>query len=139
MSESLNTAVVKDAYAAFQRGDVAAILAALDEHVEWQAVIGTEPVVPTSGLRKGRNEVAGFFTQLAETMDFEAFEPREFIAQDDQVACVGYYKVRIKSTGTQVSSTWVMVFTLNAGRITRFREWTDSAQLVRAFGVPVEG
>jgi ketosteroid isomerase-like protein len=30
-----------------------------------------------------------------------------------------------------------MVFTVRDGRIARFREWTDSAQLVRAYGTGV--
>jgi len=33
-----------------------------------------------------------------------------------------------------VSSDWVMVFTMRDGQVARFREWTDSAQLVKAYG-----
>jgi ketosteroid isomerase-like protein len=70
-------------------------------------------------------------------MVFDQFEPREFIAQGETVVCIGYYKARVPKTGGEMSSTWVMVFTVRNGRIARFREWTDSAQLNRAYGAVV--
>src|SRR5262245_38670790 len=98
MSEARNTQIAKDAYAAFRRGDIAAILAALDDEVQWQGVIGTEGVLPHAGPRRGRNAVAEFFGQVDATLEFTDFEPREFIAQDDQVAVAGSYRGRMKTT-----------------------------------------
>ena len=134
MTEATNMQVVKDAYAAFQRGDIDGVLALVDDSVEWEAVKGTEGVVPTAGVRRTRRGVAEFFSQLAQWADFQQFEPREFIAQGDQVAVVGDYSARVKGTGRSLACDWVMVFDVRNGRITRFREWTDSAQLVRAYG-----
>ena len=131
--EAENTKLVKDAYAAFQRGDIAAVLALLSDDVEWRAVIGTEGVVPTSGLRRGRAGVGEFFQQLSTATAFEAFEPREFIAQGDQVAVVGRYKGKALATGKPYDSEWVMVFTVRNGKVVRFREYADSRQLVAAF------
>ena len=54
MSEAQNTQVIKDAYTAFARGDVKAILDSLGENVVWQGIIGTEGVLPQSGVRRGR-------------------------------------------------------------------------------------
>jgi ketosteroid isomerase-like protein len=133
MSEALNTQIVKDAYAAFGRGDVNAILATLDEHVEWEGVKGTEGVVPTAGLRRGRAEVGQFFSQVNESIAFERFEPRQFVAQGDIVVALGYYSGTAKPTGRTFSSDWVMVFTLKDGRVTQFQEFADSAALVKAF------
>jgi ketosteroid isomerase-like protein len=133
MDESRNAQVVKDAYAAFGRGDIPAILAMLDDNVAWHALKGAEGVAPQAGIRRGKASVTQFFTILASTTEFTVFEPREFIAQGDKVAVVGYYEVNVKTTGRSVASDWVMVFTLVNGRITEFREWTDSAQVVRAY------
>ena len=137
MSEARNTQLVKDAYAAFQRGDIQAILDMLDESVEWHGVIGTEGVLPQAGRRHGRAAVADFFRQVAEATTFEAFEPREFIAQGDQVCVVGYYRGRANTTGESYANDWVMVFQVRNVRLARFREFTDSAQLVRVFGAPL--
>lgn len=131
--EVQNTQLVKDAYAAFERGDIPSLLGMLSEDVQWQAVIGTEGKVPTSGLRQGRGGVGQFFSQLGESVAFDAFEPREFIAQGDQVAVIGRYKARAVTTQKGWDVEWVMVFTLRNGKITRFREYTDSHALVTAF------
>jgi ketosteroid isomerase-like protein len=133
MSEASNTQVIKDAYAAFGRGDANAILGMLDDGVEWQAVKGTEGVVPTAGLRRGRAEVGEFFSQVRDSIDFHQFEPRQFVAQGDTVVALGYYSGTAKPTGRTFSADWVMVFTLNDGRVTRFQEFSDSAALVQAF------
>ena len=92
MSEARNTQIVKDAYAAFLRGDIAAILAMVDDAVQWQGVIGTEGVLPQAGLRQGRDAVAEFFGQVDATVGFDEFAPGEFIAQGEQVAVVGSYR-----------------------------------------------
>ena len=133
MSEARNIQTVKDAFAAFQRGDVAGVLALVDDQVEWHGVKGTEGVAPHAGLRVGRAAVGEFFAQLGSTTRFRVFEPREFVAQGDQVVVVGYYEVDVTRTQQSIATDWVMVFTVRNGRIVRFREWTDSAQLVRAF------
>ena len=138
MSEARNTQIVKDAYAAFLRGDTAAILAMVDDAVQWQGVIGTEGVLPQAGLRQGRDAVAEFFGQVDATVGYDEFAPGEFIAQGDQVAVVGSYRGRAKTTGQRFETVWAMVFTIRDGKIARFREFTDSAQLVRAFTTPAE-
>lgn len=133
-----NLKVVQDAYAAFGRADIPGVLALLDPDVEWQAVIGADPlIVPTAGARKGVNAVSEFFQALGQSMVFERFEPREFIAQGDTVVCIGYYKARVTGTGVVMASSWVMAFSLRNGKIVRFREWTDSAQVNRAYGAAV--
>jgi len=134
MSEASNTQIVKEAYSAFLRGDVNAILDALDDAVEWEAVKGTEGVAPHAGLRRGRAAVEAFFKQVNDSILFETFEPREFIAQEDMVVAIGRYVGTVKPTRRPFSSEWVMAFTIRDGKVVRFREWTDSAQLVRAFG-----
>jgi ketosteroid isomerase-like protein len=137
MSAEQNIQVVKDAYAAFGRGDVNGILALLDDSVEWEGVKGTEGVAPHAGIRRGKLAVAEFFRTLATTLDFQLFEPREFVAQGDAVVVIGRYKATVKSTNRSSESDWVMVFNLRNGTVTRFREFTDSAAIVRSFGAAV--
>ena len=133
MPEAENTQLIKDAYASFQRGDIAAILNNCDENVEWHGVIGTEGVLPQSGLRRGRAQVAEFFKQVGDTTDFTSFEPKEFVAQGDKVVALGSYSARMKPSGQTYASDWVMVFTVRNGKVTGFQEYSDSAQLVRAY------
>jgi len=131
---SRNVETVQQAYAAFGRGDVEGILATLDDAIEWHGVKGAEGVAPHAGLRRGKPAVAEFFAQLAGSLDFHRFQPLEFVDGGDTVAVIGEYEATAKTTGRRMASDWVMVFTFRAGKIVQFREWTDSAQLVRLYG-----
>jgi ketosteroid isomerase-like protein len=133
MSETRNTQMVKDAYAAFLRGDVNTVLSMLDDSVQWEGAKGGEGVVPTSGLRRGRAAVGEFFSQVAANIDFELFEPQEYVAQGDMVVAIGKYAGKARPTGRAMSGDWAMVFSFRDGKITRFREFSDSAMAVRAF------
>ena len=136
MREADNTNVVKQAYAAFGRGDIQGVLERLDADVHWRAVTGASRAVPMQGERRGKAAVAEFFSILARSMTFEVFEPREFVAQDDKVIALGYYKART-AAGRPFASEWVMIFTLVNGKVTGFQEFTDVAALNAAFeGVP---
>jgi hypothetical protein len=131
MSEASNTKVVQDAFAAFGRGDIPTLLGMLDPAVEWTSVVGSR--TPTSGTRHGHDGVAEFFQQLAASIEFQQFEPREFIAQGDKVVTLGHSVGRSKATGRSFESDWVMVFTLRNGLATRFMEFADSAGINEAF------
>lgn len=137
MSEAQNTQAVRDAYAAFGRGDVNAILALVDDSIEWEGGKGAEGVAPQSGLRRGKAAVGEFFQLVGSTLDFEVFEPKEFVAQGDSVVAIGSYKATVKATRRQTASDWTMVFNFRGGKIVRFREFTDSASIVRAYGTPM--
>lgn len=133
MSEAQNTKVVQDAYAAFGRGDIPALLGYMTDDVQWQPVIGTGKHVPFAGERRGKAAVAEFFKIVGETEDFQQFEPREFVAQGDKVVALGHYRAMTKSTGRTFDSPFVMVFTLRDGKVAAFREFTDSAAVNAAF------
>jgi uncharacterized protein len=133
MSEQQNTDISKQAYAAFGRGDIPAVLDLLHDDIEWQGVIGAAPHVPTAGTRHGKPAVADFFRILGETVEFTRFEPREFIAQGDQVVILGYYEGRSKATGRTFAEHWAMVDTFSNGKIVRFREYVNAAAINAAF------
>jgi uncharacterized protein len=136
MDESRNTKVVENAYAAFLRGDVPSIVASLDDEIVWQPVIGASKAVPTSGTRRGKAEVGEFFQQVAASMQFSRFEPREFVAQGNKVVTLGHYTATTTGGGS-FDSDFVMVFTLRDGKVVKFQEFLDSAALNAAFAAAV--
>ena len=131
VSEQNNVQTVQQIYAAFGRGDIPAVLAALSDEIEWQVTGPRE--VSYAGARRGKPQVIEFFTVLAQTVDVERFEPQEFIAQDYTVAVIGVERLKIKATGRVAENRWVMVFTLREGRVVRFREYDDTAAVAAAF------
>lgn len=128
-----NTAIVQKAYEAFKRGEINGILELLSDDVSWEPIIGAGPHVPHAGKRQGKAAVRQFFETLGNTFVFERFEPREFVAQGDVVVALGHYQGRPKTTGRAIETDWAMVFRIKDGRITEFREFTDSAALNAAY------
>ena len=130
--EASNTKVVQDAYAAFGRGDIPSIINALADDIVWQGVKGVGKHVPMSGERRGKPAVGEFFKQVGANLTFSKFEPREFVAEGDQVVAIGQYAAAT-SAKKSFASDFVMVFTLRGGKIVMFREFLDSAALNAAF------
>jgi ketosteroid isomerase-like protein len=122
--------IVKAGYAAFGRGDVPGILEVMDSGVEW--TIPAMDGVSWSGTFKGHDGLQKFFTTLAQETEFEIFEPRSFTSEGDTVSVQGYEKVRSKRTGKTYESDWVQVFKLSGGKVTHFREYTDTAKVTAA-------
>src|ERR1043165_7299746 len=123
---------VQSMYAAFGRGDIAALLAGMTPDIDWQT-IGRQKDFPTLGPRKGVAQVQEFFQLVAEHEEFSDFTPREFYAAEDKVFVLGSYNLKLKKTGKPIASEWVHVFTLKDGKVTRFREHTDTAQFAEAY------
>jgi hypothetical protein len=132
MQEAQNTKVVQDAYAAFQRGDIATLLTHFTPDIEWIGVYGAASHVPMSGVRRGTAGVTEFFKQVGENVKFSRFEPREFIAAGDKVVALGHYTATTPP-GTIFDSDFAMVFTLANGKVTRFQEFMNAAALNTAF------
>jgi uncharacterized protein len=130
MEASTNAAVVRQFYEALGSGDMPAVLDLLSEDVEW--VYQGPPAIPFAGTRHGREGVAEFFSVLGETLEFERFEPREFVAQGDRVVVVGFERNLIKSTGRAFEQEWVHDFTLREGKISKVRSFEDTAAYVEA-------
>ncbi|MDQ3753297.1 MAG: nuclear transport factor 2 family protein [Acidobacteriota bacterium] len=125
--------MVEGIFESFGRGDVPSVLAALSEDVEW--FIPGPAEIPYAGLRRGRDEVRQFFSALGGAVDFERFEPREFISQDAVVAVVGFERGRVKATGKVFDNPWTMIFKLRGGRVAYFRGYEDTAAVAAAFRV----
>jgi uncharacterized protein len=131
VAEEQNLRVVRDAYAAFLRSDLAALLAVLSDDVEWR-IPGPPDVLPFAGTHRGRKQVGEFFATLGGALEFEVFEPREFIAQRDKVVVLGRRRDRFRKTGRAAETEWAEVFTLRDGRITSYVVYSDTAALVDA-------
>jgi ketosteroid isomerase-like protein len=129
---SANVTHIQNLYAAFGRGDVATLLAGLSPDVDWETV-GRQSDFPTLGPRKGTRQVEEFFKLVAENEDFSDFTPRELHAAGDKVFALGSYALKVAKTGKPVASEWVHVFTLRDGKVTRFREHTDTAQFAEGY------
>ncbi len=116
-----NETVVHDAYAAFGRGDIAAVLDLVSDDVEWSS----PRTLPHGGEFHGKTEVGGFFKAIganwtALPLDVEAVGE---VGGELVLAILGADGTR--NTGTQASYGAAHAFTVRNGKITRFREYVD--------------
>ena len=137
MTEQENVRTIQEAYASFQRGDVQAVLNVLTDDVEW-VTPGPTGILPLAGHRRGRDEVAQFFSLLNGSEEVEQFEPQQYVAQGNKVVAFVKYRSRIKSTGHTADADLVHVFTVRDGKIAEFREYYDTAAAVEAYRTTTE-
>ena len=128
MSDLIQT--VKEAYAAFGRGDVATILSMLAPDVSWELEAPAE--VSIAGIRKGPEAVKGFFQAIANDHADPKLEITEYFSSADGVATFGRYKCTLKKTGKRLDSPVAHLFKFRGGKIVRFVDFTDTAAYVEA-------
>jgi ketosteroid isomerase-like protein len=131
MNEQDNTTLIQNMYAAFGRGDIRTILDHLTPDVEW--TLEGPAVIPFAGKRVGPNQVLQFFEALATTQEDPKLTIDQYIAQGDFLVTVGRYSAVVKATGKRIDSAVAHVFTFRNGKVSRFLDFGNTAQLADAY------
>ena len=122
-----NVELLKGAYEAFGRGDIPAVLAVLDENVEWSV----PSAVPHGKSVRGRDEVAGFFQNLVSLWSDFGIEIEDYCASGDRVCVIG--RADGKFGDTKTGYGFVHAWTMRDGVAVRFDEFVDpDAELLAA-------
>jgi uncharacterized protein len=122
--------LVRSAYDAFAKGDLDAVLAGMDPDIVWEQAQG----LPHGGVYHGVEAVrAAVFEPLDRDWwaEFSA-EPHELVADGDTVVVLGRYRGTAKATGRLLDVPFVHVWTIEAGRAVRFRQFLDTAGWIEA-------
>lgn len=117
-------------YAAFAKRDIRTILNAMADDVEW--ILDAPPVVPYPGRRRGPAQAADFFALLGSTERDQKLTIDEYIDGGDNIVTLGRYTATVKNTGKKIDAQILHVFTIKNGKITRFIDGIDTAQLADA-------
>lgn len=132
MTEQENLQITKDGYAAFGRGDIQAVISLYADDCEFISP-GPPSSIPYAGTYHGPKEIAQFFTKLGESLEFESFEPQEFIAAEDKVIVIGTSVGTARTTGKKSGNNWVHIITLRDGKFVKFHVYDDTAAVVELF------
>jgi uncharacterized protein len=123
MGEALD--VTKQAYEAFGRQDIPALLKLVADEVDWKEACPSS--WPVSGLRRNPSEVGDFFAAVASFDDLTVFEAKEFIEAGKDVTVLGYMEGVSTETKQKFQSEWAHVVRVGNGRITRWRGFSHTA------------
>jgi uncharacterized protein len=116
-----NATIVQNAYSAFGKGDIGAVLDLLSDDVNW-----TSPrTLPHGGEFNGKTDVGQFFKAIGANWTALPLEV-------EQVADIGGGLVvavlradGTRSTGARQAYGATHVFTVRGGKVIRFREFVD--------------
>jgi hypothetical protein len=126
-----NVALVRGLYDSFGRGDVSAVLAALDSAVEWRAAEGM--LYADRSPYIGPNAVAqGVFQRIVADVDSLTVVPQSFIDAGDIVVVEGRYKGKVRATGVRVDAQFAHVYHVRNGKVVRLQQYTDTRQWAAA-------
>jgi len=117
--------VVQQGYAAFGRQDIPALLKLVADDVNWKEICPAS--LTYSGLRRTPAEVGEFFSDITKVENISVFEPQEFIEADENVTVLGYLEAFALDTKQKFQTEWIHVFTVQNGKITRWRGFTNTA------------
>lgn len=126
-----NLQIVQDIYRAFGNGDIPAMLTRLADDIEWEHPGPSE--IPWAGSFHGHDGVVSFFTAIMENADFLGFEPQTFLGDGDRVLVLGTETLKNKANDREWYTAWCHDYTLQDGKVTKFREFTDTAAVASAF------
>ena len=136
MGAEENIQTVKDIYAAFDRGDINAILDRLAEDVVWDHNSTARHAVPFYTTCRGRDAVRRtFFGPIAEATEVTRFERHDFVGSGDVVVVRYSYDGVAKRTGRSYASVRGVHWWTFApdGKVVSYQGLDDTAPVVEAW------
>ena len=121
-----NGYIIQGVYNAFAKGDVPAVLGAMDANISWTEAAG----FPYGGTYIGPNAILeNVFMRLATEWDGFSTVPERIVDGGDTVVALGNYGGTYKKTGRSMSVPFAHVYDLRDGKIVRFVQHTDTAKV----------
>lgn len=127
---SPHTNLIRESYAAFNRGEIETVLKAFTDDVEWDAPGGA----PYCGVRHGREQLRAFFQQLAELVTIDEFDLDDVIAEGDRAVALGRERATVRATGQHFEQRFVHVYTFRGDKIAAAYLAGDTHAEASAFG-----
>ena len=127
---------LKEAYAAFNAGDIPAVVAMMNPAIEWHEP-GLRGYPPPGGDRVylgPKSVVNDVFAALPTAWEGFLAVPEEYLGSGERVAVVGRISATAKASGRALDVPFVHVWTVRDGTLCRFQDYTDTAKVLHALG-----
>jgi ketosteroid isomerase-like protein len=125
--------VVRKLYAAFETGDVPAVLGLMAPDIVWNEAENF--LYADRNPYKGPQAILeGVFMRIGGDFENFAVKPEEIIESGDTVVMFGRYTGTFKATGKAINLQASHVWRVKDGKVTRFQQYVDTLAAARAAG-----
>lgn len=125
------TEQVQEFYAAFAQGEVERMLDQMDRNVTWEGPCNS--TLPWGGLYKGKGGFMDWLETISRHVNFEVFEPRDFVEQDGKVVVFVYTELEMLNNGRKMIDPAVHYWTFEGDMLVKFQGFNNVAALEAAF------
>lgn len=125
-----NVDIVRRAYDAFARGDIAALRQVLSPDIQWR----TTPDVPFLGNYRGIDEFLAAMNEWTEPFDELTTTVEEMIDTGDRVVVRHRMRGRGTDSGAEVDLVLWQVVTVENGQLTRMHDFATREEAMQAAG-----
>lgn len=129
-SESIT--LIQDTYAAFTRGDIDTVVAAMHDDIAWDEAEHSLWHKP-GGYRGPIDVLSNVFGRIPQQFTDFRIVPQLFHDAGDNVIVEGRYKATA-TTGDLLDAQVCHVWTIRDGKLGRFRQYTDTLQFTQVAG-----
>jgi uncharacterized protein len=119
--------IVEELIDAWNRRDLQAALELTHPQCEVRPIETTETLYGHAG-------VAAAFRDWFEAFEEFTIEAEDFVADGDRILVTMRQRARGKGSGLEVEERFYQLFTIRDGKVLRFEEYSDEADVVKALG-----
>lgn len=132
---SLNVQLVQDAYAAFGRGDIDAVVAGMHSNIDWHEAEHSPWHAP--GGYNGPSEVlTNVFARIPDHFDSFEVHPTAFHDAGETVIVEGRYRANATGVDGPLDAQVCHVWNVRDGKLAAFRQYTDTWQFAEVTRAP---
>ena len=129
-----NVTLVKGVYDAFGRGEIPTVLGAMSGDIKWYEAEGN-PYMPSGKAWVGPDAILNnLFMRIGAEWDGFTVHPNTFYSAGNSVIVEARYTGTYKPTGKTLDAQACHVWDVDNGKVTRFQQYVDTAQLQDVIG-----
>jgi len=128
-----NTSLIRSLYEAFGRGDAGTVLGALSPDVDWREA-ESQPYADGNPYVGPQRVGEGVFGRIMGDFDGFTVTPETYVAEGARVVALGRYTGTRQGSGEPLDAQFAHVWTIGDGKVVRFQQYTDTAQMSRLLG-----
>ncbi len=125
---------LREAYAAFNRGDIDSALEPFDSRIEWSE----PPQFPGGGTYHGIEGVKRYLTQSRAGIAEGTSEPEQFVISGNRVVVLVHVRVRRKGSDAWHEVRIADVYTVKDGKAIQMRAFVDQREALRWAGAKAQ-